>query len=136
VVACNGVTATIDNLTITQGNGGTNNGGGVDVATGTLTIDDCTISDNTAYSGGGIAITSDYVNGGFLPAGNLILENSVIAGNVTSETSSGEGGGLYVPGDGEATVLACLFTQKNRHERQRRQRRQQRHRRHRRRDFR
>src|SRR5262249_7739504 len=59
VINVSGVVATIKNLTIADGNGGANNGGGFAISAGTVTIDHCTISNNSAYSGGGVN-----VNGG------------------------------------------------------------------------
>jgi IPT/TIG domain len=101
LVTTNGVNATIENLTLTQGNGGLRNGGAVSALTGTLTIDDCAISSSTAYCGGGI---DDF-------AANLLLENSTVTGNATPNTGYGSGAGLNVEPTGHATVISCLFTQ-------------------------
>src|SRR5262249_19523710 len=95
-----GVVATLQNLTIANGNGGSNNGGGINVRGGVLTIDYCTISNSSAYSGGGINVS----------AGNVLIENSIITGNITPNTGYGTGGGLNVTG-GAVTVVSCLFTQ-------------------------
>jgi hypothetical protein len=69
-------TATIENSIITQ-----NNYGGI-FNNELLTINNSTISNNTAYSGGGIA-NSSY--------GELVINNSTISGNVASR---GNGGGI------------------------------------------
>ena len=100
IIATPGVVATIQNLTFTDGNAGSNNGGGIDIGAGTVTIDHCTISNNVAANGGGISFSG----------GNLLLENSVITGNSTNTTSYGNGGGLNISA-GAATILGCLFTQ-------------------------
>ncbi len=95
-----GVTATIQNLTIADGSGGSSDGGGLSILGGTVTIDHCTISNNIAYSGGGINVK----------VGNLLLEDSTIEDNTTPATGYGSGAGLNVQG-GAVTVIACLFTQ-------------------------
>jgi hypothetical protein len=100
VIVNTGVAATIQNLTFTQGNGGLSNGGAFSVGGSVLTIDYCTISNSSAYSGGGINVS----------AGNVLIENSIITGNITPNTGYGTGGGLNVTG-GAVTVVGCLFTQ-------------------------
>ncbi|HNG34796.1 MAG TPA: Ig domain-containing protein, partial [Blastocatellia bacterium] len=73
-----GVTASLSKLTITNGNPGSDQAGGVQ-NNGTLTMTDCAISGNTSIQGGGIQ--NDSV---------LTMTNCTISGN----TSTGTGGGL------------------------------------------
>ncbi len=100
VIGTPGVVATIQNLTIANGNGGINDGGGLAISAGNVTIDHCTISNNSAYAGGGVKVSG----------GNALIENSVITGNLTPTTGYGAGAGLLIRGGG-VTVLSCLFTQ-------------------------
>ena len=74
-----GATATLSGLTISGGST-TGNGGGLDV-NGSATLIDCTISGNSAASGGGV-----YTG----PGGTATLTSSTINGN----TASGAGGGV------------------------------------------
>jgi IPT/TIG domain len=111
VINTAGVVATIQNLTIANGNAGSNNGGGVAISAGNVTIDHCTISNNVAQNGGGI-----YVSGGLpgTPISTLLLENTLVTGNSTAGTGSGSGGGLNANGGAE-TIIGCLFTQNTCH---------------------
>jgi filamentous hemagglutinin family protein len=76
---------TLDSLTITNGNAGTVNGGGINhTGTGTLNVNNSTISNNTANQGGGI----------FTNSGTLNITNSTISNNIaTSALFSFDGGG-------------------------------------------
>jgi hypothetical protein len=95
VINNSAVAATIQNLTISNGNGGSNNGGGFSIGAGMVTIDHCTISNNSASNGAGI-----WLNGG-----TLLVENSTLAGN-----TAGSGGAIYNTGGVGMTVLDCLFS--------------------------
>ena len=86
-----GGVATIENLTISNGNANTNHGGGIDITGGTATIENCTVSNNTASSGGGLYISNTSA---------LILLNDQIAAN--------SGNGIY--NLGSLTVLNCTLT--------------------------
>ena len=68
---------------------------------GTLTIQNCTFSNNSAATGAGICASG----------GNLILMDSTVTANSTPTSSSGLGAGLAVFGSGAATIISCLFTQ-------------------------
>jgi hypothetical protein len=77
-VVNSGVTATLENLTISNGYGGTGGtGGGIDNK-GTLTISNCTLSGNSALGGGGI-----------YNVGALSVNNCTLWGN-----SANSGGGI------------------------------------------
>ena len=83
-----GVTALIDGLTITGGNTGAANGGGL-LNSGTLTITNATLAGNTALNGGGIANTG----------GTLLVSNSTLTGNTATGIDFDGGGGLFNTGD-------------------------------------
>jgi IPT/TIG domain len=92
------VTGTIENLTISDGNGGANNGGGVSIVGGTITIDHCTVTNNLAASGGGIEVTG---------TSKALIEDSTITGN----TATGWGGGIDINGDAAfMTVIGCTIS--------------------------
>jgi hypothetical protein len=109
------VSAVISDLTITNGNSGSNSGGGIDNA-GTLTITGSTICDNTAEAGGGIesigtlTLTSSIISGntavgagGMDSFGPATITDSVISGN----TAVNAAGITFV---GPATVLNCTIS--------------------------
>jgi predicted outer membrane repeat protein len=86
-----GVVASISGLTISGGNAGSGNGGGLSNL-GTTTLTDCTVSGNSATGrGGGV-----YVNGG-----TLALTDCTVSGN-----AAGRGGGLYSVG-GTTALTDC-----------------------------
>jgi uncharacterized delta-60 repeat protein len=106
----NGVTATLDGITIKNGgaNGGAA-GGGINNG-GTLTVTNSTISNNGAYYGGGIynggtltfsnstisGNSSSFSGGGIENGGILSVSNSIISGNHASTFPAGSsGGGIY-----------------------------------------
>jgi HYR domain len=95
----NGVTATLDTLTITNGTASAANsseGGGI-LNSGALTVTGCTINGNHAPSG-----TSTGQGGGISnasPASTLTVINSTISGN----SAGGQGGGIS--NAGTATVV-------------------------------
>jgi hypothetical protein len=95
-----GVTATLDNLTVANGNSTGENGGGIYNNGGALTITNSTISGNSAgsnNSGGGI-----YNNGGA-----LTITNSTISGN--SAGTYDVGGGI-ANWSGTLTVTNSTFS--------------------------
>ena len=84
-------------MTISNGNANTNNGGGINIIGGTATIDNCTISNNTAVSGGGIYIGNSC---------EAIIEYSTISGNTVS---SGGGGVCLSDKNGTASMNMIGF---------------------------
>ena len=108
-----GVTATLTNLTITGGNAGVYDGGGINNE-GTLSLSGCTVSGNTGVNGGGLinngmaTLTGCTVanntaadrGGGIDNTGTLTLTNSTVARN-----SANQGGGLAH--FGVATLSDC-----------------------------
>jgi len=83
-----GVTATIDGLTITNGQASgfshSDGGGGIYNDQSTLTVSNCTLSGNSAHAGGGI------FNDAYLGSATLEVTSSTLSGN-----SSGGGGGIF-----------------------------------------
>ncbi len=75
---------TLSNVTVTGNRSG--NGGGIRVKSGTLTMQNSNVTNNTAKYGGGIYV--DY-------AGTLNMSGGSIANNTTSGSGSGSGGGIY-----------------------------------------
>ncbi len=107
-----GVNATLNSLTITNGNAG-GDGGGI-MNFGTLTVTNSTISGNSAFGnigGGGIynsgtlTLTSSTISGnsasiiggggGIANDGTLTVTNSTISGNSASNAGIGGGGGIF-----------------------------------------
>ena len=72
-----GVTATLENLTITGGNAGDSAGGAISNS-GTLTLTNSTLSGNSAFNGGG----------GIDNSGTLTLTNSTLSGNSATATAA------------------------------------------------
>ncbi|HEY9668863.1 MAG TPA: filamentous hemagglutinin N-terminal domain-containing protein, partial [Coleofasciculaceae cyanobacterium] len=94
---------TFDSLTIADGNTGfSGNGGGINhTGSGTLTVLNSTITNNTALNGGGISRTR---NGG--DQGFANITNSTISGN----GSFADGGGVYINGVFNATLTNVTVT--------------------------
>src|SRR3569833_1992128 len=88
-----GATVTLSNLTIKGGRATSTVGGCIYIENGNVTIDSCTISDNTAVNPGGI------VNGGngggiyITTSSSLLMKNSTVARNVSDTSNKGLGGG-------------------------------------------
>ncbi len=114
-----GVTATITDLTIRYGNVVGNPGGGI-YSTGTLTLSNSTVCDNTSTSGGGFYSNgtafingctiknnsaADGNGGGCMGNGTMELKNSTITGNSASDN----GGGIYVPVSLTMTITNCTI---------------------------
>jgi parallel beta-helix repeat protein len=90
-----GVTASLTALTITAGNSGINHDSGAGIGnSGTLTLTNVTVRDNTLKSGSG--------GGGIYNNGTLTLTNSTVSGNYVESAS---GGGIYSTG---ATATVTL----------------------------
>jgi len=86
---------TLENLTLKNGKGSTNEYGGAIDAAGikTLTLKHCTIKDCTAYGGGGI-----FLNGGV----EAVLESCTITG---CQTTSDGGGAIYAGASGKQPIV-------------------------------
>ncbi len=110
-----GVTADISGLTITDGHAGASspNGGGILNNGGTVTLNSCTISGDTAFTAGGgiqnygtmnisnstLSGNSAAYGGGITNGGNgvcsLTITNSTLSGNSADNGNYGAGGGIY-----------------------------------------
>jgi len=110
-----GTTVTLVGLTITGGKT-TSDGGGI-INAGVLTLEDCTITGNSARRGGGISssgtttiiggtisdnTSTSYGGGGYIQRGTTTIENCTISGNAmvgvklpSGAMSGGFGGGIY-----------------------------------------
>lgn len=82
---------TVQDSTVT-GNTASTNGGGI-MSFGTLTVEDSTIKDNTAGSGGGTGI-----GGGIMSFASLSVNGSNISGNEAGG-APGDGGGIFILGN-------------------------------------
>jgi predicted outer membrane repeat protein len=91
-----GVTVNVSGLTIEKGNANAIRGGGINNL-GTLTVTNCTLSDNSATFGGGI----ENAHGA-----TLIVTNSTFSGN---SAINGSGGGR-INNLGTLTVTNCTFS--------------------------
>jgi hypothetical protein len=92
-----GSNVSISGLTIAHGDTGGGLGGGIDNS-GTLTLTDSTLVNNTAYRGGGL-----FNSGTATVNGCDFTSNSGLSGS-----SSGEGGGMYSSG-GHASLSGCTL---------------------------
>ncbi len=116
-----GAQATLDGLTIEDGNAGSGSGGGIDNA-GTLIINNSTLANNTAsVSGGGIENTgsltvtnitvtgnSASANGGGIDnAGTLMILDASLSGN-SAAGNNGTGGGIA--NSGTLTLINSTLT--------------------------
>jgi parallel beta-helix repeat protein len=91
---------TLQNMVITGNTCGANDGGGITATTTAfITINNCTVSGNTAGGGGGGIY--------FFSGGGMLLENSTVSGNSSGNTIGG--GGVYFFG----TVAPGGFTIQN-----------------------
>lgn len=109
----------ISNLTIQNGNDTTIGGGGI-YNSGTLTLTDAVIKNNTASSAGGIFNDAGILNvdstivggnsasssGGIRNTGTITITNSTVSDN----TSGCAGGDLDNKSGGTATITGCEFT--------------------------
>jgi len=92
-----GVTASLSGLTITDGNTTGSNGGGISNA-GTLTVNNCTVSNNISGNG------NPGAGGGIENTGTLTVSNSTVSGN----SASNGGGGI--DNYGTLTVSNCTIS--------------------------
>ncbi|HMX29307.1 MAG TPA: right-handed parallel beta-helix repeat-containing protein, partial [Blastocatellia bacterium] len=120
-----GVTAAISGLTISNGNAGTGDGGGI-LNNGTLTITNCHITGNTAVGGGGISntlgnlltltqstvsnntATGSSTGGGIASIGGTTITNSTISGNIVTGSGGGNGGGLRLSSAGAGIANSTI----------------------------
>jgi predicted outer membrane repeat protein len=118
----------LNDLVITNGNAGANNGGAVELGAGDLTVTNCSFSQNQAAVGGAIYATNTSItprtlsiNGTFTGnqstngAGGAVYmlgatNVSILGGTYTNNTSSAEGGALRVQtSSGLTTITGSLF---------------------------
>jgi hypothetical protein len=138
LVSANESSVVLDGFTVTAGyaNGGvnatingqsgfwTNNGGGIFTYGTTMTIANCTISNNTAGYGGAMKLTSGNTtisntsftsNNGTAHAGaidlsgTLVVSGCTFTSNTTATGSNGNGGAIKISG-GNATISNTSFT--------------------------
>jgi len=97
-----GVTATLENLTLTGGNVGSSSGGAI-FNSGTLTLTNSTLSGNsaTSFGGDGGGIFNSY-------GGRTTLTNSTLSGN-----SAYHGGGIFNSFGGTSTQIHTTLTLTN-----------------------
>jgi predicted outer membrane repeat protein len=81
-------TLALSGVSILGGNAGSNTGGGILSAHGTVSVTSGTIRDNLADNGAGISNDN----------GHVTLTNSVVRGNSTVPADGGGGGGIYNDG--------------------------------------
>jgi hypothetical protein len=102
--------STIEDLTVTQGNSGADDGGGIGAAAGGLTLERIAVLHSTTTSyGGGIALTGPQPStidqsliahnqaadgGGISTSGPTTISNTTVAGNSSTDAA----GGVYVLG--------------------------------------
>jgi len=91
-VIASGKTVSMSDMTITDGNSDTGDGGGIRNY-GTLTMENCTVSGNDADDDGGGICNFD----------TLTMENCTVSGNTAYE-----GGGIY--NDGTLTITNCTVS--------------------------
>ncbi len=94
-------TVTLEDMTIRNGNV-SGDGGGISNAA-TLTITNCTISENTATGG-------SYGCGGVCNSGTLTLTNSTVSSNTASVSGGAYGGGICGAGSGETVLTNCTIS--------------------------
>ncbi|MEZ0296818.1 MAG: choice-of-anchor Q domain-containing protein, partial [Candidatus Methylacidiphilales bacterium] len=117
----------LNNLLITGGKGtldtGVLRGGGVNIFTGTATITDSTISQNSAIYGGGIDVkvtngrlnltrstiernTASSFGGGIFNQGTSTVTNSTLSGNIANQ-----GGGINNNSGGAITIISSTISE-------------------------
>ena len=99
-----GVTASISGLTITGGNSGSGNGGGI-ANYGTTTVNDCTISGNQTGTSGG-----HYGGGIFTKGTHNTKDGALYLTNCTIASNKVTGGGGGIEAEGDVTVTSCTFS--------------------------
>ena len=97
-----GKTVTISGLTITNGNVSNDDGGGIFNDHATLTVNNCTVSGNSAFDAGGIY--NDGTNGG---SATLTVNNCTLSGNSATAADNG-GGGIFNDGTGGGSATLTI----------------------------
>ena len=108
----NGADVILRNITITNGNAGGSNGGGMYVERlSTLTVENSTFSNNTGYNGGGIATNGWGANdtGVAVTISDSAFNNNVATAGAIPGGGNG-GGGIYLSGGSAATITDSTFT--------------------------
>lgn len=122
VFTAGSITAVLSNLNITGGNSA-GGGGGIANTGGTLTISQCTFSNNQAASGGAI-----YTSGGALTLSSSTFSNNQASGlggaidvsagtanisfsTLNNNSSAGSGGGIANGGGGAVTITNSTISQ-------------------------
>jgi hypothetical protein len=105
-VVVSGAHVTIKRLVINGGGSTTGSGGGLENF-GTLTLDNTTVTKNTATTSSGSAI-----GGGIYNDGTLTLNGSIVSSNTAASSSGGEGhgGGIYNDTGGSITLNNSKIT--------------------------
>ncbi len=124
-----GVTATIEDLTIANGQlGGSDCGAGIYNDRGTLTVRRATLSGHVAASGGGICSNADGASASLTLADSTVSGNtagfgggiftqgitggtstiSIVNSTISGNTAVGDGGGLYASGATNTSVEAAI----------------------------
>ena len=98
-----GKTLTLKHLTLKGGIVDTSGepGGGAIYTEGTLSMTDCTVTDNEAEYGNG---------GGIYAEGDLTMTSCTVSNNTVSDNSGGSGGGIYIHVTGTHTMTNCTVT--------------------------
>lgn len=96
------VSVTVNNVSFTDGNSGTNNGGAIELAAGDLTVNGCTFTGNLAGNGGAI-----YATNTTLSSRLLSINGSTFTGN---QTIGGAGGAVSMLGTTDVSISDSTFS--------------------------
>ena len=94
-----GATATINGLSLINGNFGVGYGGAI-ANLGTLNLTNCTLANNAASHGGGAIYASN---------ATLNITNCTFSGNQSKASGSANGGSLYISG-GQTKIISSTFS--------------------------
>jgi hypothetical protein len=101
----NNVAVSMSNLTLLNGNAGTNEGGAIYQQSGDLTLTGCTFQANQGDTGGAV-----YVSTTSIPQRTVSITNCSFLGNTaTGAGNGGAGGAVYVLGDSSLTIAGSEF---------------------------
>jgi CSLREA domain-containing protein len=125
-----GTTADISGISVENGHVAVNGGGGI-LNDGTLNLSNSTVSQNSAQFGGGIylntggTLTNDTIdsnsatlNSGIAEAAGVFVShgtNTITGGSISSNTSAGDTGGLYIQNSnpGDSTTISGVTINSN-----------------------